>query len=98
MIPPVPHSSPEPLSPPGDMSPAPIEIGSAQDSSSPNTALSNSPFAAMFRGGATVEELQQFINGCLKMISREIKRTQERWEKSQRRMRQMMEGKIPDEW
>jgi len=75
-----------------------LVTSSATKETETDPKLSNSPFAAMFKGGATVEELQQFINGCLKMVAREIKRTQERWEKSQRRMRQIMDGQIPDEF
>ncbi|MBM3198926.1 MAG: hypothetical protein FJZ58_06730 [Chlamydiae bacterium] len=88
----------EPASPPVQEIPHHDPVVDGAISTDPKTTLSKSPFAAMFRGGATVEELQQFIDGCLKMVAREIKRAQERWEKSQRRMRQMMEGKLPDEW
>lgn len=38
--------------------------------------LSNSPFAQMFRGGATQEELRQFLNNCLYAIAHECKRAE----------------------
>ncbi len=63
----------------------------------PPQDISNSPFAKMFPGGATKEDLQGFIDNCLKMLVTEMKRADERWKKSQKRLRQIMEGKIPDE-
>ena len=96
MIPP-PSSSESPPPPPSlpsvEMPPLPGGAFPPQE----KKVLSNSPFAAMFGGVATPEEVQKFIDGCLRMIVREIKRAQDRWEKTQRRMRQMMEGKLPDE-
>lgn len=62
----------------------------------PNQDISNSPFAKMFRGGATQKDLQGFIDNCLKMLITEMKRADERWKKNQRRLKQIMEGKVPD--
>lgn len=63
----------------------------------PEQKMSNSPFAAMFKGGATPEDVQKFVNGMLRTIAREIKRTQEKWEKSQRRIKRIMAGQVPDD-
>lgn len=46
-------------------------------SSQPVDEISHSPFAEMFPGGATKEELRHFINNCLYSIIRECKRAQE---------------------
>ncbi len=45
-------------------------------SSSPGDEISHSPFAQMFPGGATKEELRHFINNCLYSIIQECKRAQ----------------------
>ena len=60
--------------------------------------ISNSPFAKMFPGGASKEDLQGFIDNCLRMLVTEMKRADERWKKSQKRLRQIMEGKRPDDY
>ncbi len=38
--------------------------------------MSNSPFAKMFKGGATKEELRHFINNCLYPIIQECRRSE----------------------
>ena len=63
-----------------------------------NQDVSNSPFAKMFPGGASKEDLQGFIDNCLKMLVTEMKRADERWKRSQKRLKQVMEGKIPDNY
>lgn len=59
--------------------------------------LSDSPFAKMFPSGATRKEVQKFIEQAMYMIVLEIKRSTERWKKSQRRMRNVIEGRREDD-
>ena len=59
--------------------------------------LSDSPFAKMFPDGATRKEVQKFIEQAMHMIVLEIKRSTERWKKSQKRMRNVIEGRREDD-
>ena len=52
----------------------------------PEAELSNSPFAKMFREGATKEELRHFINNCLYAIIQECKRADAAAKRSSRRL------------
>ena len=52
----------------------PPEVSLESPAVSSEDELSNSPFAQMFRGGATKEELRHFINNCLYTIIQECKR------------------------
>jgi hypothetical protein len=63
----------------------------------PEDELSDSPFAKMFPSGATRKEVQRFIDQAMHMIVLEIKRSTERWKKSQRRMRNVIEGRREDD-
>lgn len=57
--------------------PPPTEVSlDAPSSASAQDDISNTPFAQMFRGGATREELRQFLNNCLYAIAHECKRAE----------------------
>ncbi len=58
--------------------------------------LSNSPFAKMFRGGATQAELKKFIEQYMQMMITEFKRSTERWKKAQKQLRNAIEGRRLD--
>ena len=93
---PIPPSPSEPNILPPDL--PDVELESSEGASfAERDKMSKSPFAAMFKGGATHEEVSKFVNSCLMTIAREIKRTQERWEKNQKRLRRIMAGQNPDD-
>jgi hypothetical protein len=58
--------------------------------------MSNSPFAQMFRGGATKQQVKQFINLFLKNVVLQIKKSDEVWKRSQKRLRDVIDGKKLD--
>lgn len=64
-----PTSSSEPI----EFTPQEINLDTPESS---KDEMSNSPFARMFRGGATKEELRHFINNCLYPIIHECKRSE----------------------
>lgn len=68
---------PQTITPP-EVSLESVEVSSGDE-------LSNSPFAQMFRGGATKEELRHFINNCLYAIIQECKRADAAAKRSSRR-------------
>ncbi len=66
-------------------------------STNPDNDLSNSPFAKMFRGGATQAELKKFIEQYMQMMITEFKRSTDRWKKAQKQIRNAMEGRRLDQ-
>ena len=59
--------------------------------------MASGPWAAMFPGGATPEQLTQFINNFLKSMIYEMKRSDQQWKQSQDEMKKVAEGDDPDE-
>ena len=86
------QNSPNPIDPslqlPGEVETSPL---------SPEEELSDSPFAKMFPSGATRKEVQKFIEQAMHMIVLEIKRSNERWKKSQKRLKNVIEGRREDD-
>ncbi|MES2198664.1 MAG: hypothetical protein V4489_00645 [Chlamydiota bacterium] len=64
--------------------------------SSPGDEMSNSPFAKMFAGGATKEQLRHFINNCLYPIINECKKAQAAAKRANRRFLADVTGKRYD--
>jgi hypothetical protein len=58
--------------------------------------IANSPFAKMFKGGATKEDLRHFINNCLTPIIHECKRAEMVAKRSSRRFMDSITGKRSD--
>jgi len=78
---------------------APITSGSApvtNPSANLNPALSNSPWAKMFPGGATPQQLQQFINSFLKSMIQDFKRESQHWKEAQDKLKKVEQGDDPD--
>lgn len=103
-------SNPSPPPTPGNLPPqqntpstntpsAPVTSSSApitNPSSGLNPALSNSPWAKMFPGGATPQELQQFINSFLKSMIQDFKRESQHWKEAQDKLKKVEQGDDPD--
>ena len=92
-------SGPTPPSnlPPTPPTPTPPAAPGAGPSPSPSESLSNSPWAQMFPGGATPQDLQTFINNFLKMMVYQFKQQDQQWQQAQQRLKNVEEGKDPDE-
>ncbi len=58
--------------------------------------MSDSPFARMFKGGATKEELRHFINNCLYPIIQECKKSEAAAKRASRRFLAQVTGKRYD--
>jgi predicted phosphoadenosine phosphosulfate sulfurtransferase len=58
---------------------------------------SNSAWAQMFPGGATKEEMNKFISQFLNMMVYEFKKSDQKWHKSQEKLKKVAEGRDPDE-
>ena len=56
---------------------------------------SYSAWAQMFPGGATKEQMTQFINNFLNMMVYEFKRSDEKWRQSQKRLKKVAQGEDP---
>jgi len=83
----LPPVSPEPVTPREvDLEPPAVD----------NTDMSNSPFAQMFRGGATKEELRHFLNNCLYAIAQECKRSEASAKRAGRRFLAAVTGRRYD--
>ena len=85
-----------PIIPP--LAPKPVQTASTDSApvSAPEDELSNSPFAQMFRGGATKEELRHFINNCLHTIIQECKRSEASAKRASRRFLASVTGRRYD--
>jgi len=88
--------------PPGPNLPTPPNIppSAAQElSATPGQAgasMSNSPFAKMFPGGATPQQLTLFINNYLKSMISQFQQQNQSWQQSQQQLQQIEEGNDPD--
>ena len=58
---------------------------------------SHSAWAQMFPGGATKEEMNKFISQFLNMMVYEFKKSDQKWHKSQEKLKKVAEGYDPDE-
>jgi hypothetical protein len=58
---------------------------------------SYSAWAQMFPGGATKEQMKQFLNNFLNMMVYEFKKSDQKWHKSQEKIKKVAEGHDPDE-
>lgn len=72
------------------------ELNLETETNGPTEDMSNSPFAQMFRGGATKEQVRQFINMFLKNMVIQFKKSDEAWKRAQKRMRDVIDGKKLD--
>jgi hypothetical protein len=72
------------------------ELQLESQSETPQEDMSDSPFAKMFRGGATKEQVRQFINLFLKNMVLQFKKSDEIWKRAQKRMRDVIDGKKLD--
>ena len=61
----------------------PVEIPPENSLPVPLENRSTSPWAKMFNGGASPEELTQFINGFLNTMIAEMKRADKKWKLQQ---------------
>ena len=61
----------------------PVEIPVKNSNPSTLENRSTSPWAKMFNGGASPEELTQFINGFLNTMIAEMKRADKKWKLQQ---------------
>lgn len=78
---------------PDDIPLASSKINTDELESDPGTSdLSNSPFAKMFPGGASKEQLQMFIGNYMKLLISQIKREDEHHKANLQRQRRMLEG------
>ena len=59
-------------------------------------SLSNSPFAKMFPGGATPQQLTLFINNFLKATIAQFQQQQQSWQQAQQQLKEIEEGNDPD--
>jgi len=50
--------------------------------------VSNNPWAKMFAGRATPEQLQMFINGFLKSMIHQFKLQDQKWKQTQQRLKE----------
>jgi hypothetical protein len=62
-------------------------------SASAQDDISNSPFAQMFKGTVTKDELRQFINNCLYAIAHECKRAEASAKRASRKFLCAVTGK-----
>lgn len=81
---------------PQEIVPEEVALEETPGAISPEDEMSNSPFAQMFRGGATKEELRHFINNCLYTIIQECKRAQASAKRASRRFLADVTGKRYD--
>lgn len=58
---------------------------------------SYSAWAQMFPGGATKEQMKQFLSNFLNMMVFEFKKSDQKWHKSQEKMKKVAQGQDPDE-
>lgn len=89
--------------PPGPNLPTPPNIppssASEELSATPGQSgaqLSHSPFAKMFPGGATPQQLTLFVNNYLKMMITQFQQQNQSWQRSQQQLQQIEEGNDPD--
>jgi hypothetical protein len=71
--------------------------GLVSQSSSIGERMAGGPWAAMFPGGATPQQLTQFINSFLKSMMTEMKKADQQWKQSQDEMKKVADGDDPDE-
>jgi|GEM_PF-1622260 len=71
--------------------------GLVSQSSSIGERMAGGPWASMFPGGATPQQLTQFINSFLKSMMAEMKKSDQQWKQSQEEMKKVADGSDPDE-
>ncbi|NDD58208.1 MAG: hypothetical protein EBZ47_03005 [Chlamydiae bacterium] len=92
-----PHFNPPPRSnTPSSLPPSESQPADFSSSSSSDEEASKSAWSQMFPGGATKEEMNKFISNFLNMMIYEFKRADEKWKKSQDRLKKIEMGEDPD--